>query len=66
VNLNDGVGLNRVQGGVMNGCTLGLNWYLNNNVKLQFNYVYDQRSDLPPGVIEGSTRGFGTRMQFLY
>jgi phosphate-selective porin OprO/OprP len=66
VNLNDGEGLNRIQGGVMNGYTFGLNWYLNNNVKFQFNYVYDQRSDVPPGVIEGSTRGLGMRMQFLY
>jgi phosphate-selective porin OprO/OprP len=66
VNLNDGEGLNRIQGGVMNGYTIGLNWYLSNNLKFQFNYVYNQRSDLPPGVIEGSTRGFGTRMQFMY
>ena len=64
--LNDGEGLNRIQGGVLNGYTIGLNWYLNENAKLQFDYVYDQRSDLPPGSIPGSTRGLGMRMQFNY
>ena len=71
VNLNDGAGLNRIQGGVMNGLTLGLNWYLNTNLKFQFDYVYDQRSDLPTdgaagSTTPGSTRGLGMRMQFMY
>jgi phosphate-selective porin OprO/OprP len=66
VNLNDGEGINRVQGGVFDGFTVGLNWYLNDNLKFQFDYVYNQRSDLPPGVVEGSVRGLGMRMQFMY
>jgi phosphate-selective porin OprO/OprP len=66
VNLNDGVGLNRIQGGTLDGLTLGLNWYLNTNLRFQFDYVYNQRSDLPPGAIAGSTRGLGLRMQFMY
>jgi phosphate-selective porin OprO/OprP len=66
VNLNDGVGLNRIQGGVLTGWTFGLNWYLNTNLRFQFDYVYNQRSDLPVGAIEGSTRGLGMRMQFMY
>ena len=66
VNLNDGVGADRIQGGVMNGLTLGLNWYLNVNLKFQFDYVYDQRADLPAGVNPGTARGFGTRVQFMF
>jgi phosphate-selective porin OprO/OprP len=47
LNLNDGEGATRIQGGVLNGFTGGLNWYLNNALKIQFEYVYDQRSDVP-------------------
>ena len=66
VNLNSGTGLNTIQGGVMNGYTAGLNWYLNTNVKIQFNYVYDQRSDLPVGSIPGAVQVLGMRLQFVY
>ncbi len=66
MNLNDGVGAARVQGGVMEGLTLGLNWYLNDNAKLQFDYVYDNRHDVPGGTVYGTTRGLGMRMQFNY
>jgi phosphate-selective porin OprO and OprP len=66
VDLNDGSGLNRIQGGVMDGWSAGLNWYLNNNVKLQFDYIYNQRHDLPVGVIPGTTQGFGTRVQLTF
>jgi phosphate-selective porin OprO/OprP len=64
--LNDGTGLNRIQGGVMNGFTAGLNWYLNTNVKFQFDYVFNQRSAVPIGTIPGSTQGFGTRVQLSF
>jgi len=66
VNLNDGTGTTRIQGGVMDGFTVGLNWYLNNNIKLQFDWVYDHRYDVPVGVIPGYTSGFGTRMQLSF
>jgi phosphate-selective porin OprO/OprP len=66
VNLNDGVGANRVQGGVLDTWTVGLNWYLNVNLKMQFDYVYDHRFDLPAGVNAGWVSGFGMRMQFMY
>jgi phosphate-selective porin OprO/OprP len=66
INLNDGSGLNRIQGGVMNGWTLGLNWYLNSNVKFQFDWVYDQRSAVPVGTFPGATQGFGTRVQLSF
>ena len=32
VDLNSGIGPDRIQGGIMDGVTLGLNWYLNNNL----------------------------------
>jgi phosphate-selective porin OprO/OprP len=66
VNLNDGSGLNRIQGGVMNGLDLGLNWYLNANVKFNFDWVYDQRSAVPIGTYPGYTQGFGSRVQISF
>jgi phosphate-selective porin OprO/OprP len=65
-NLNSGNGGNRIQGGIMEGVTVGLNWYMNDNMKLQFEYVLDDRHDLPVGSFPGSTHGFGMRMQFMY
>src|SRR5262249_994100 len=64
--LNDGSGLTRVQGGRMDGLSAGINWYLNTNLKVQFEYVYDHRYDLPPGSFAGYTSGLGTRIQFMY
>ena len=66
MNLNDGSGLNRIQGGVMDGVTLGLNWYLNNNLNVMFDWVYDNRYDLPAGTVPGYTSGFGARVQFQF
>jgi phosphate-selective porin OprO/OprP len=74
-NLNDGTGSTRIQGGVLNGYSAGLNWYLNNVIKLQFEYVYDQRSDVPTAspkitltntTIPGFTGGFGMRLQLSF
>jgi phosphate-selective porin OprO/OprP len=64
-NLNNGTGLNRIQGGVMDGVSLGLNWYLNNNVKAQFDWAYDRREDLA-GSVPGFTSGFGMRVQLSF
>jgi phosphate-selective porin OprO/OprP len=66
VNLNDGTGLNRIQGGIMESWTVGLNWYLNNNLKFQFDYIYDHRDDTANGVNAGYVQGLGVRMQFMY
>ena len=65
-NLNSGAGATRVQGGIMDGITLGLNWYLNNNVKCQFDWVYDHRYDVPVGTFAGYTSGYGMRMQLSF
>jgi phosphate-selective porin OprO/OprP len=75
VNLNDGV----VQGGVFQGLTAGINWYLNTNLKVQFNYITDQRwnrlnnGQFPgtgavanPGNLSGTVQGFGMRVQFFF
>jgi phosphate-selective porin OprO/OprP len=42
LDLDDGV----ARGGVLNDVTLGLNWYLNPNVKVMLNYVFADREDL--------------------
>jgi phosphate-selective porin len=72
VNLNSGTGLDRIQGGIMDGVTLGLNWYVNNNLNVMFDWVYDNRYDLPVGntaattTIPGRTTGVGARVQFQF
>ena len=71
LNLNDGT----IQGGVLGSTTLGLNWYLSNNMKIQFDYVNSARWDkgISPsastgggGNQSGYVEGFGTRVQFQY
>ena len=66
VDLNDGVGANRINGGVFNGYTLGLNWYLNTNFNVMFDYVYDQRDDVPANSAKGWVSGIGTEVQFQF
>jgi phosphate-selective porin OprO and OprP len=66
VNLNDGTGLNRIQGGVYDGLTVGLNWFLNDNIKFNFDWVYSQRSSVPIGTIPGYTQGLGARVQLAF
>jgi len=66
VNLNDGNGLNRIQGGVLTGVNLALNWYLNKNMNVMCDWVYNRRSDLPVGTVPGYTSGFGVEVQFQF
>ncbi len=72
--LNDG----EVNGGVLNGCTLGLNWMLNPNARVYFNYDFTYRDFastpfskvngvvVPSPSYDGSgwIHGFGTRLAF--
>ena len=69
--LSDG----EVNGGVLNGMTLGLNWLLNPNARVYFNYDFTYRDfastpwnkDSTPGVSyqgSGGIHGFGTRLAF--
>jgi phosphate-selective porin OprO/OprP len=64
VNLNDGD--IAVQGGKEWDATVGLNWYINNNVKVMFNYVHADIKDRPTGannVLEsGTVDAFGVRV----
>ncbi len=64
-----------VNGGVLNGCTLGLNWLLNPNARVYFNYDCTYRDfastpwnkDGTPGTSydgSGWIHGFGTRLAF--
>jgi phosphate-selective porin OprO/OprP len=66
VNLNDGNGANRVQGGVMDGVSVALNWFLSNNMSVMFDWVYNHRYDMPAGSAAGYTSGFGSRVQFSF
>lgn len=73
--LSDG----EVNGGVLNGCTLGLNWLLNPNARVYFNYDFTYRTFtntpftknssgvvVPAPSYDGSgwIHGFGTRLAF--
>jgi len=52
-----------INGGFLQDVTLGLNWFLNPNMKLQANYVYMDRGPLgisPGGIIHGA----GMRLAF--
>jgi phosphate-selective porin OprO/OprP len=56
-NLEDG----QISGGVVNEVTLGLNWFLNPNMKFQWNYALGHR-ELQGGTSNGNYYGFGMRM----
>ncbi|NDC54277.1 MAG: hypothetical protein EBZ74_08295 [Planctomycetia bacterium] len=69
--LNDG----EVNGGVLNGMTLGLNWLLNPNARVYFNYDFTYRdfvstpwtkagAPAPSYNGSGCVNGFGTRLAF--
>jgi phosphate-selective porin OprO/OprP len=52
-----------VQAGRLDSVTLGLNWYLNSNAKLQWNYDLTHRGDTnEPG--QGTVHAFGMRCAF--
>ena len=50
-----------MDGGRADDVTLGLNWFLNPNMKIQSNYVYTMR-DAPAGPGGGDYSGFGMRL----
>jgi phosphate-selective porin OprO/OprP len=57
--LNDGP----INGGTLHEVTLGVNWFLNPNMKIQWNYDIGHRS-IPTGTSDGYYYGFGMRMAF--
>jgi phosphate-selective porin OprO/OprP len=66
IDLNDGTGLNKINGGRMDGFSVALNWYLNANLTCMFDWVYDQRHSVPRNTIPGYTDGFGMRVQLSF
>ena len=50
-----------IKGATLNDVTLGLNWFLNPNMKVQWNLAVDHRSSTPPGS-SGYSYIFGTRV----
>jgi phosphate-selective porin OprO/OprP len=52
-----------LDGGIIRDWTLGLNWFLNPNLKIQWNYVYTDR-DAPGAIPGGDFHGFGTRLAY--
>jgi phosphate-selective porin OprO/OprP len=76
LDLNSGLGTDRIQGGEMEGLTLGLNWTLNQNFNVMFDYVTDFRYNTPvvtagaPTVanttVTGAVQGFGIRAQLQF
>jgi len=59
VDLKDG----GVDGGTLNDITLGLNWYLNPNMRFMFNYVHAGVEDGNGGSYDGDVDGVGARFQ---
>jgi phosphate-selective porin OprO/OprP len=51
-----------IQGGRLYDWTAGLNWYLNPNMKVQFNYIAEHRDT--PGVTPGWINGVGIRAAY--
>ena len=54
-----------VNGGILDGLTLGLNWFLNPNMKVQWNWDYTHRSTVTTATgstPSGEILGFGTRL----
>lgn len=56
VNLNDDL----IRGGYYGEHTVGLEWFWNNNIKLQLNYINGQRA-VPVGAISGNVQGVALR-----
>jgi phosphate-selective porin OprO and OprP len=55
-----------INGGVLNGVTLGLNWFLNPNTRMAFNYDFTYRdfTNSLGGNGSGGINGFGSRLFF--
>lgn len=62
------VGVGAIRGGEQEIATIGMNWYLNNNVKMQFNYqnVDIDRLNAAGGQTGQTYQAFGMRTQFSF
>ncbi len=61
LNLND----KGINGGVLQDITAGLNWFINPNMKFQWNYTVTVRHS-PTGLSDGTIQGFGMRYAMDY
>jgi len=61
IDLND----NNINGGLMRQHTFGVNWYFNDNFKVQANFVNINRSVIPPAR-SGTVNGFGMLAQWYF
>ncbi len=52
-----------IEAGILHDVTLGLNWFFNPNMKVQFNYSVTHR-DVAGDGSDGLVHGFGTRLAF--
>jgi phosphate-selective porin OprO and OprP len=69
-------GADYVNGGIMNGYSLALNWYLNTNLTVMTDWVVNNRYDLPNGTgvptgtagksLAGTTNGLGMEVQLSF
>jgi phosphate-selective porin OprO/OprP len=55
-----------IRGGRLQELNIGVNWYLNSNWKMQFEYVHDHRYDLNANQVAGDVDGLGIRTQFYF
>jgi phosphate-selective porin OprO/OprP len=55
-----------VRGGKMDGLGLVVNWYLITNLKIQFEYLHQNRFDMRTGQVPGNLDAFGIRTQFFF
>jgi len=58
---------NGINGGMSNGLTAGLNWHLNPNARIMWNYVYQTRTFSPANLTDrrdGDFNGFGMRFHW--
>lgn len=58
LNLND----QGINGGILNDYTWGLNWFLNPNMKVQWNYSLTHRQSPTADIYDGWNQGFGMRL----
>ena len=61
LNLDD----EEIDGGILNGFSAGLNWFINPNMKFQWNYSVTLRRS-PTGLSDGTIQGFGMRYAMDY
>jgi phosphate-selective porin OprO/OprP len=62
LDLNDNV----IRGGESDGLELGVNWYLNTNLKVQFEYLHQNRYHLRAGQVPGNVDALGIRTQVFF